>query len=423
VFCELRLNRKAVVIYKYGSAIAMERNINQFKQTGSIDEPGDKRVSVLEVIGTATRGGMENYIAAFLKNLPPEQFRVNCICPCESPFTKTLREIGVEGVYITPIADNPDWRSVQMAMEVARLNEVDVFHAHMPKSHVLAGIAGSLLDKPVVATIHGMHVTAHELGVALAVKSHLVTNCQETWIQALALGIQPQRVNLFHNGVDINEYTPINHNKTLRNDLGLQDDITLVGFVGRLEYEKGPDLFLRAASVIHEVLPAVQFVMVGAGSMLESLKKMRKQWGLEQHLHFVDWSANTAEIYPSLDLLIHSSRNDGTSLVVLEAMACGKPVAGMAVGGVREMIENEYTGMQAEANDWEGLGNQVIKLLQQPPLLKSMGEAGRIRVEEKFDVAINSRKTADLLRRVAFSTVPQGNGNGYFNLLQFVNSK
>ena len=145
-------------------------------------------MSVLEIIGTATRGGMENHIIGFLKNLPADKFRVTCICPCESLFTKTLRELGVEDVFITPLADNPEWRSIQMAVEVARLHHVDVLHAHMPKSHVLAGVAGSLIQKPVVATVHGMHVTAHELGVALAVKSHLITNCQETYIQALALG-------------------------------------------------------------------------------------------------------------------------------------------------------------------------------------------------------------------------------------------
>jgi glycosyltransferase involved in cell wall biosynthesis len=222
--------------------------------------------------------------------------------------------------------------------------------------------------------------------------------------------------------VDINEFSPLNKENILINLPGLPQDSKVVGFVGRLEYEKGPDLFLRAASVVHEVLPGVHFVMVGAGSMLDTLKKMRKQWGLQEHLHFIDWSDKTADIYPSLDLLVHSSRNDGTSLVLLEAMACGKPVVGMAVGGVREMIENEHTGMQVEAGDWEGLGSQVIKLLEQPLLLKSMGEAGRKRVEEKFDVAINSQKTAELLRRVAFTGSPQENGKGYFSVSQWINN-
>ncbi|MCW3089344.1 MAG: glycosyltransferase family 1 protein [Ferruginibacter sp.] len=360
-------------------------------------------MSVLEIIGTATRGGMENHIMSFLKNLPAGKFRITCICPCESLFTKALREVGVEGVYVTPLADNPDWRSIQMAMEVARLHQVDILHAHMPKSHVLAGIAGSLLHKPVVATVHGMHVTAHELGVALAVKSHLVTNCEETYIQALALGVPAERVNLFHNGVDVQAFHPAKSGEKLRHLINVPGSATLIGFVGRLEPDKGPDLFLRSAGHVHELLPDVHFAVVGAGSMLNRLRQMTRQMRLEDHLHFVDWSTDTAEVYPAFDLMAHSSRNDGTSLVVLEAMASGRPVVGMAVGGVREMIGNEHTGMLVEPNDWEALGNQVVRLLEEPLVLKSMGAAARKRVEENFNVSINTRRTADLLYQVALS--------------------
>ena len=361
----------------------------------------DKRLGVLEIIGTATRGGMEIHIANFLKNLPPGKFRITCICPCESPFTQTLRELGVEAVYIAPLSDDPEWRSVQTAIEIAKLHKIDVFHAHMPKSHVLAGIAANLLNKPVVATVHGMHVTAHELGVARAVHSHLVTNCQETYIQALALGIDAGKVNLFHNGVDINRFKPGKDGGKFREQAGIPTDAPLVGFVARLEHEKGPDLFVRAADYVHAQLPGVHFAVVGSGSMLPQLEKMQKKMGLEKYLHFIDWSEDPSEVYPAFDLLGHSSRSDGTSLVLLEAMASGIPVVGMGVGGVREMISNEQTGMLVPAGDWEGLGWNMVNLLKQPDTLKQMGIAGRKRVTEHFNVATNTQKTANLLLHVA----------------------
>jgi glycosyltransferase involved in cell wall biosynthesis len=391
----------------------VEKEIKNFTQTGSISTSPDRRLSVLEIVGSSTRGGMENYIVNFIKNLPADQFRITCICPNESWFTTALRELGVEAVFITPIADDPEWRSIQMVMEVARLYHVDILHAHMPKSHVLAGIAGSLLNKPVVATVHGMHVTAYELGVALAVKSFLITNCQETYIQALALGVPADRVNLFHNGVDINVFTPGRQGQKLRDLIGVTSTATLVGFVGRLEHEKGPDLFLRAAWHVHATLPDVQFVIVGAGSMQKQLVQMSQQMAMESCLHFADWSEDTTVIYPALDLLVHSSRNDGTSLVLMEAMACGQPVVGMAVGGVREVIENEHTGMLVEKNDWEAMGNQVITLLERPELLKQMGTAGRQRVEDHFNVVVNTRKTAALLKQVASSSNQQPRENNF----------
>ncbi|MEO6730208.1 MAG: glycosyltransferase family 4 protein [Ferruginibacter sp.] len=341
--------------------------------------------------------------------------------------------MGVEGAYVTPLADNPDWRSIQMTVEVARLHQVDVLHAHMPKSHVLAAIAGSLLHKPVVATVHGMHVTAHELGVALAARSHLITNCQETYIQALALGVPPERVNLFQNGVDIEAFTPGKSGKKLRDFINVPAGIPLVGFVGRLEHEKGPDLFVRAAGHVHTILPEVHFVIMGDGSMLKRLRQMSKQMCLERHLHFVDWSTEPADIYPAFDLMAHTSRSDGTSLVLLEAMACGRPVVGMSVGGVREIVENEHTGMLIEANDCEAFGNQVVNLLEQPKLLKAMGAAARKRVEDHFNALTNTRKTADLLTHVAVSWDHEQksastyklsqvqNGNGSLSNLQMKN--
>lgn len=372
-------------------------------QSNSRGKLKNRPVSVLEIIGTASKGGMENYMINFIKNLPAENFKLTCICPCESLFTKCLRELGIENVFITPLADNPEWRSIQLAVEVIRLHKVDVLHAHMPKSHVLAGLAGSLTGKPVVATLHGMHVTAHELGVALAVKSHLITNCQETYFQALAMGLPSQRVNLFHNGVDVKAFDPDRAGRKFRDTLRIPMGCALVGFVGRLEHEKGPDLFLRTAARIHELIPEVHFAIVGDGTMTKELKILCAQLGMAENVHFVDWVSNTADVYPALDLVIHTSRNDGTSLVLLEAMASKLPVAGMAIGGVREIIEDENTGILVEAEDWEAMATKVADLLESPNRMKSMGEAARQRVEHHFNVFENTERTGNLLREIALA--------------------
>ncbi len=382
------------------STLTVQNDMKNYSTAPKTND-NNNQISVLEIIGTATRGGMENYLVNFFKNLPADEFKISCICPCESQFTGTLRELGIDNIFITPLADNPEWRSIQLATQVCHLLNIDVLHAHMPKSHVLAGLTGSLVNKPVVATVHGMHLNTHELGVTRAVGSYLITNCQETYIQALALGVPAKRVSLFHNGVDTTLFTPGRSGKKIRDLINISSNATLIGFVGRLEYEKGPDLFIRAAANVHDTLPNAHFAVVGSGSMLSELERMSKQFHLNKHLHFVDWAADPAEIYPGLDLIVHSSRSDGTSLVLLEAMACGRPAVGIAVGGIREIIENEHTGMLVDAHDWEGLSFQIIQLLKQPKLLKAMGLAARKRVEENFNVVTNTRKTAGLLREVA----------------------
>src|SRR3954449_13132274 len=135
------------------------------KTNGSLTSPclQNTHVNILEVIGNASFGGMEKYIMDFITHLPSDEFTVTCLCPYESTFTTLLRDLGHK-VYITPITDDPTWRSVQLAVEVTRLHEIDILHAHMPKAHVLAGLTGCLAHKPVVATVHGMHVSSFEFG-------------------------------------------------------------------------------------------------------------------------------------------------------------------------------------------------------------------------------------------------------------------
>jgi glycosyltransferase involved in cell wall biosynthesis len=366
----------------------------------------DRRINVLEVIGNAGIGGMENYIKNLISHLPKDKFRITCICPYESSFTDTLRQLGVEGVFVTAIEDDPNWRSIQLVTEVARLNQIDVLHAHMPKAHVLAGLVGCLIHKPVVATVHGMHLTSHELGITRIVESHLITNCQEAYTQALAMGVPHTRVELIRNGVDISLFTPDRTNESLRDALNLLRSFPIVGFVGRLDYEKGPDLFLRVAEYVHRILPHVHFVMVGEGAMQRKLVSICAQMRLSKCMHILGWNTNTADIYRSLDILAHTSRSDGTSLVLLEAMACACPTVGLAVGGVREIIENENTGFTNAPGDWEGLGMRVVTLLKQPERLKIMGKAARARIEQHFNLACNIRRTSEVLTRTVFGFNP-----------------
>jgi len=370
------------------------------------------RINVLQVIGNAGQGGMENYIENFISHLPANQFKLTCICPYESPFTASLRQLGVEEVYITPILDDPAWRSIQLTMEVARLHQIDVLHAHMPKAHILAGLSGCLINKPVVATLHGMNISSQELGITRAVGSHLITNCQEGYTQALAMGVLADHINLVRNGVDTAVFTPGRSNGELRNKINVPQGAPLVGFVGRLEHEKGPDLFLRAVDQVHQVRPDVHFVIVGDGVMRNKLEEMCAHLGLDEHVHFAGWWTNNEDIYPALDFLVHTSRSDGTSLVLLEAMSCECPTVGLAVGGVPEIIENERTGFLAGAGDWEGIAFRIIQLLDQPERLQSMKAAARNRVKQHFDVAANTGRIAELMRHIAF---PGVNGHGYTN--------
>lgn len=399
----------------------MQKNIGAAKD----DQYSQPTINVLEIIGNADRGGMENYLKNFIAYLPVE-FQLTFICPYESEFTSYLRELDKGSVYIAAIEDDPFWNSIQMATEVARLHQVDIIHAHMPKAHGLAGLVGSLIKKPVVATVHGMEITSHELGITKTVNSHLVTNNQQAYLQALALGILPSNVDLINNGVDTSVFRPIKSETNFRSRILVPETAPLVGFMGRLEYEKGPDLFLKAAEHIHHQLPDAHFVVVGDGSMKDQLRLLCTRMALDQHVHFLDWKAENAHIYPGIDILAHTSRSDGTSLVLMEAMACECPTVAIGIGGVLEIVENRSSGLLA--TDWEDVALKILNLLKHPDMIRQMGRAGRIRVEKLFNASTNTLRVAEVLRRqvirgsLNLKTVGNLNRNSKTSLLRDIAS-
>jgi glycosyltransferase involved in cell wall biosynthesis len=305
--------------------------------------------------------------------------------------------------------DDPPWRSIQTAVEIVRNFDVDLIHAHLPKAHVLAGLAGALTRTPVIATVHGNTITTHELGIHRTTGTNLIAVCQEAYIQALAMGVPLDRVSLIRNGVDVERFRPCEEARNaFRATLGISPETPLIGFVGRIDVEKGPDQFLQAAQVIHGEIPHAQFVMVGTGHQYDRMVALRGELGLEEHVHFAGLWPDTSQVYPGLDLLLQTSRVEGLPLALLEGMACGLPIVALGVGGVPELIEEGRTGMLAGPGDWRGVGQRAIDLLEHPARMKAMGEAARHRSETQFDLRVTARQTTDLMERLvqAAQTAP-----------------
>jgi glycosyltransferase involved in cell wall biosynthesis len=127
---------------------------------------------------------------------------------------------------------------------------------------------------------------------------------------------------------------------------------------------------------------------------------MIQELGLEAHAHLAGPSTNLAEVYPAFNILAQTSRSEGLPLVLLEAMACGCPIVAMIVGGVREIVENERTGLIVFPDHWEGLASRLSELLGAPERLPAMGWAARQRAETLFDIRLSAQLTADLLRQM-----------------------
>lgn len=361
-------------------------------------EIGSERpIRVLEIIGNGIIGGMEMYVLRLISGLPRSHFTVICVCPYESRYTRQLRDAGCE-VFITPIHEDPLWQSIQFITQLINFKAIDVVHAHLPNAHVLAGLCSQLSQVPAMATVHGMYVPSIEVEISQLTGTQLTVVSQSAYMQALTAGIPVERLSLIANGVDTRIFSPRPRRPEFRVLHNISETAPLVGFVGRLALEKGPDLFIRTAELIHKTLPNTQFLVVGEGPMEDEIRQRIGQSDLENCIHLAGVLADMQDIYPEFDILVSSSRSEGMPLVVLEAMAAGIPIVATDVGGVSEIIESAMTGFLAKTGDIEALAHFVITIFANPRLKQAMGQAARQRVERRFPLSASVDGIAQLIR-------------------------
>lgn len=188
-------------------------------------------------------------------------------------------------------------------------------------------------------------------------------------------GFPAERVQLIHNGIDTAPITP----RTGRWGRRL---VT----VARLEPVKALDVLLRAVAMLRGTEREVTLTVVGDGSARPALEALAHQLDLAAVVAFSGWRADVAHELRAADLFVMSSRSEGLSLTLLEAMAVGLPVVATAVGGNPEVVAHDKTGLLVPPGDPAALADAIAAVLDQPDRAAALGAAGRERVLAHFSL-------------------------------------
>jgi glycosyltransferase involved in cell wall biosynthesis len=168
-------------------------------------------------------------------------------------------------------------------------------------------------------------------------------------------------------------------------------------------HDKTLEMFLRAAAAIARRVPASRFVVVGDGERRADLEALARQLALGDRVRFVGWRGDLHRVYADLDVVVLTSRNEGSPVSLIEAMAAARPVVATRVGGVPDLVEDGQQGLLVPADDVEALARAIEDVLSSPDRWRAMGEAGRKRVYPAFTaerlISDLDRLYTELLRR------------------------
>jgi lipopolysaccharide/colanic/teichoic acid biosynthesis glycosyltransferase/glycosyltransferase involved in cell wall biosynthesis len=384
-----------------------QRRARRLAGRRSVPEASLTRPKIVRVIARLNVGGPALHVVLLNAGLRRLGF---------SPLLVTGQEAASEGslhVYaamhgVTPIVipemagelsvNARDLRALIKIYRLLRRERPTFVHTHTGKAGVLGRIAAIVAGVPIILhTFHG-HVLhgyygpvktwlLRRLEWALARRTDCIVTVSEAVKRDLIeYGIaSADRITVVPVGIDLEPFlTSARHSRKFRSGLGIPEPSPLIGIVGRIVPIKDHRLFCDAAALIVARHPAARFVVVGDGVLRTEIESYAQTLGLARRVVFSGWRRDLPDVYSDLDVLVITSRNEGTPVAAIEAMASRCPVVATRVGGVPDLIEDGSTGLLVRYRDAAELSESVLRLLDDASLVERLTAAAQARVRAEF---------------------------------------
>jgi len=377
-------------------------------------------LKILYAHGIQDIGGAETDLITMLKGLDRERFQPSVACPPTGAFTERLRNIPVA---VIP-ALFPSWRklkdlwlipiAVVSWVAILKRGKFDLVHINDYWWTPIVWLACRIRRIPCLVHIRQQIEPRRVKQYWLEKPNGVLAISQEIRHVAVEGGVDPDRIRVVYSGLDFSSKAGQVDKGLIRQRYGLPDGQLLIGAVANLFPRKGYEYLLEALSDVRNIVPHVHCIIVGEGNeeYTEKLMNLVRAKDLKEFVTFAGFQPNVSEYMADFDVVVLPSILEGFGLVLLEAMAMGKPVVASRVGGIPEVVEDGVTGILVSPAHSRKLAEALIILLENSTLRQSMGEAGRKRVETLFSLERTIKAIegsySDLLSQSMSVTQPTG---------------
>lgn len=347
---------------------------------------------VVQISAPAAVGGLETVVRSLSTGLVERGHQVTAISVIEpgtdiDSFVEPMSAAGVNSVVIEVGARSYLDERRQVHGLLAQIGP-DVLHTHGYRPDVLHGLHALRSGIRTVSTVHGYS------------KMGGLSNISE-WLQKRALrrfdavisvsaplasllqdfGIPRDRLHIIPNALAVTERA--SGRSGAQRALGLDRNLgPVLGWVGRLVPIKGGDVFLEALA--HLTGSEWTACIIGDGPERPSLEEQARRLGITERVAFVGEIDNASEAMADFDMVVLSSRSEGTPMVLLEAMSMGIPVIATSVGGIPDVVQDGIDGRLVPSESPEALAAAIGAFLVDPEAARTLGEQGRERLRRDF---------------------------------------
>ncbi len=367
-------------------------------------------LKVLFMIDELDIGGTEQQILELVRRIDRDRFEPHVCCFRYGRKAKEIASFGVP-VHHEPKRLKADPGLVLRLASLLRREQFDIVQTYLWTANTWGRLATRLAGTPIVlASERNVDIWEERykrvIGRWLAKSTDTIIANSEAVRRYLLDrgGLAPDKVVTIYNGVNFERFRAPCDPAVRREELGLPADAILAGVVARVEPAKDHGTLLQAFALVRDRIPQLHLAIVGGGSEEARLRRMSRDLGISDHVHFTGFRTDAAEWLQTVDFSVLSSVKEGLSNTVIESMAAGRALAATDVGGNAEVIVPEETGLLLPSRDTRALSEALVRLTESAELREEFGRAGQARVESVFSVASMVSNTEKLYESLADRT-------------------
>ncbi len=357
-------------------------------------------MKILFVIENIFFGGGERVFAQIIAALDKQKFQV-----CVASLPGGLFEDRIKDhAKILPF----DLRSKFNIVNISRLagiikeNGIDIIHCQGGRGGFFARLASHKTRVPLVCTI-AMPVEGFNVGIFKKILYVFLDRFSEKYVDKFIVltqalrnilikkhKINPDKIIKITNGVEIEEFSPDPISKdNIRKEFSIGENCSLIGFIGRLTWQKGLPYFLQAIKEIDNTNPGLsdfKYLIVGDGEQERELKTLADSLNISKRIIFAGFRKNIKEIISALDVLVLPSLREGQPIILLEAMCMAKAIVTTNIEGMSETITNNDSGIIVDPMNAHALSEAIINLVKNKAMAQKLGMRARLACINNFNL-------------------------------------
>lgn len=367
------------------------------------------------MIGGGEFGGAEQHILNLVSTFPAAEVEVAVVCFYDSLFASKLRQAGITVVTLDQFG-RFDLRLLRGLRDTFQSFQPAIIHTHGIKANFFSRLASRGLKIPLLTTVHSSLRYDYASPLAYAIVSMMERGTRQ-WnrhyiaiSEALASilrgqGIPARDISVIYNGMDLSPYRQSHSREADRSRMRAEWDIPadafLFGTVARFVPVKGLPVLVDAFAKLQKDTDSSSYlVLVGDGPEREGLEHQVRELGLGSRVRFAGFRQDIPACLNACDSFVHSSFYEGLGYTIIEAMAAEVPVIASNVGGVKEFVFHEQTGLVVEPGDSSALSSAMGQLMESAQLREDMVKRALEKVESSFTIEQMTEKILALYRKL-----------------------